>query len=80
MNAIANTAAEMHAAQTAPAPQMTMLPARSSSCRNSRMVAGMGKRRMSAFIPGPLRVGKPHAAFGAAARLKVSQEFPFLIE
>ena len=80
MNAIANTAAEKHAAQSAPAPQMNTLAARSSSCRSSRMVDGVGRRRILAFIPGPLRVGKPHAAFGAAARLKVSQEFPFLIE
>ena len=65
MNAMANTAAEKHAAQGAPALQMKTLPARSSSCRSSRRgVAGMGKRRMYAFIPGPPRVGKADAAFG----------------
>lgn len=58
MSAIASTTAARHKPATAPEPQMTRFPARSSLRRSSRMVVGMGMRRIPAFIRGPLEFGK----------------------
>lgn len=49
MNAMASTAARKLTAPTAAAPQMTRLPARSSSCTNAKTAAAMGRRFITAF-------------------------------
>jgi hypothetical protein len=49
MTAMASNATAKHTAQTAPLPQMTRFPARSSSCSKFKTPTGRGRRAMAAF-------------------------------